>query len=117
MDAVFNDRDELMPVNVPNEGSLPGFSDSLVVETLGRCDASRHPPEPMPALPVHLRGLVESLACYQQAAADTAWEGTAHDGIRTLASHPLVRSLDVADAIYRDMAHAHRAYLPDRLLP
>ena len=28
MDAVFNDRDELMPVNVPNRGSVPGFPDS-----------------------------------------------------------------------------------------
>jgi len=38
MDAVFNDRDETLPVNVPNRGSVPGLSDSLVVETLGRCD-------------------------------------------------------------------------------
>ena len=116
MDAVFNDKGETMPVNVPNQGSIPGFPDSLVVETLGKCDSSGIHPEPMPALSVHLRGVVESLACYQQAAADTAWEGTALDGIRTLASHPLVRSLDVADAIYREMAHAHREYLPQRLL-
>jgi 6-phospho-beta-glucosidase len=37
--------------------------------------------------------------------------------MRALASHPLVRSLDVADALYRDMAHAHRDDLPSRLLP
>ena len=54
---------ETLPVNVPNAGSgLPGFPDSLVVETLGRCDARRHPPAAAcPALPSHLQGLVEAL--------------------------------------------------------
>jgi 6-phospho-beta-glucosidase len=58
MDAVFNDRGETLPVNVPNRGSVPGFSDTLVVETLGRCDADGVHPLPMPGLPTHLRGLV-----------------------------------------------------------
>ena len=31
MDAVFNDRGEMLPVNVPNQGSIPGFPDTLVV--------------------------------------------------------------------------------------
>ncbi len=44
MDAVFNDRGETLPVNVPNQGSVPGFSDTLVVETLARCDAEGDPP-------------------------------------------------------------------------
>lgn len=117
MDAVFNDRDELLPVNVPNQGSLPGFPDTLVVETVGRCSASGIAPEPMPALPDHLMGLVEALAYYQQATADAAWDGDHHDAVRALASHPLVRSIEVAETLYREMAHAHRAQLPDRLVP
>jgi 6-phospho-beta-glucosidase len=117
MDAVFNDRDELMPVNVPNCGSVPGFPDSMVVETVGRCSAAGVRPEPMPALPTQVSGLVESLGYYQQVAADAAWSGTHHDAMRALASHPLVRSLDVADRLYREMAHAHRDHLPPRLVP
>ena len=39
------------------------------------------------------------------------------DATRALASHPLVRSLDVAENLYREMAHAHRDHLPDRLVP
>jgi 6-phospho-beta-glucosidase len=117
MDAVFNDRGEVLPVNVPNQGSVPGFSDTLVVETLGRCDASGIAPLPMPGLPTHLRGLVEALAEYQQAAADAAWSGTPRDAVRALAAHPLVRSVDLAERLYREMAAAHRAHLPDRLVP
>jgi 6-phospho-beta-glucosidase len=117
MDAVYNDRDEVMPVNVPNHGSVPGFDDTVVVETLGRCDADGVHAIAMPGLPEHLRGLVESLAHYQTAAAEAAWAGDHRQAMRALASHPLVRSLQVADALYSEMAHAHRAYLPDRLVP
>ncbi len=117
MDAVFNNRNEVMTVNVANEGSMNGFPDSLVVETLGRCDASGVRPLPMPDLPTHVRGLVESLAYYQQAAADAAWSGTFREAVQALASHPLVRSISVAEAMYADMAHAHREHLPDRLIP
>jgi 6-phospho-beta-glucosidase len=117
MDAVYNDRGETLPVNVPNQGSVPGFPDTLVVETLGHCDASGIRPLPMPGLPTHLRGLVEALGEYQQAAADAAWSGDARDAVRALTAHPLVRSIDVAEALYAELAAAHRAHLPARLLP
>jgi 6-phospho-beta-glucosidase len=117
MDAVYNDRGETLPVNVPNQGSLPGFADTLVVETLGHCDAAGVRPLPMPGLPTHLRGLVEALGSYQQAAADAAWSGDARDGVRALAAHPLVRSVDLAERLYGELAAAHRDYLPARLVP
>jgi len=117
MAAVFDDTGETLPVNVPNRGTVPGFPDSLVVETLGRCDRAGVHPLPMPGLPTHLRGLVEALAEYQQAAADAAWSGTPRDAIRALASHPLVRSVDLAERIYLELADAHRDHLPERLIP
>jgi 6-phospho-beta-glucosidase len=117
MAAVFNDTGATLPVNVPANGTVPGFPDSLVVETLGRCDREGVHPLPMPGLPTHLRGLVEALAEYQQAAADAAWSGTPQDAVRALASHPLVRSVDLAERIYGELAAAHRDQLPERLIP
>jgi 6-phospho-beta-glucosidase len=117
MDAVFNDRDETLPVNVPNRGSVPGLPESLVVETLGRCDRNGVQPLPMPGLPTHLRGLVDALAAYQQAAADAAWSGGPQEAIQALAAHPLVRSVEVAERLYGEMAAAHREHLPARLVP
>jgi len=117
MDAVYNDRGETLPVNVPNQGSIPGFPDTLVVETLGHCDARGIRPLEMPGLPAHLRGLVEALGEYQQAAADAAWSGDAQDAVRALAAHPLVRSIDLAERLYDEMAVAHAQHLPERLVP
>lgn len=116
MDAVFNNKNEIMTVNVPSQGTLTGFPDTLVVETMGRCGADGVVPVPMPDLPTHVQGLVESLGYYQQAAADAAWSGGVHEAARALASHPLVRSIDLAERLYGEMSRAHRAHLPDRLV-
>jgi 6-phospho-beta-glucosidase len=116
MDAIYNDRKELWYVNVPNRGSLADFPDDLVVETVGYVDRNGVAPLAMGHLPRHVAGLVKMLGEYQALTAEAAWSGTRADAIRALASHPLVFSLHTAEAIYDDMAAAHRQWLPQRLL-
>jgi 6-phospho-beta-glucosidase len=116
MDAVFNDRKELWYVNVPNAGSIADFPDDLVVETMGYVDRHGVAPLVMGHLPRHVVGLVKMLGEYQALTAEAAWSGTRTDGVRALASHPLVFSLATAEAIYDEMAAAHRELLPERLL-
>lgn len=116
IDSIVNDRGSVFAVNACNNGSVPGFEDDLVVETEGRVDASWVHTLPQPALPRHVRGLVERLAEYQRLTADAAWSGTRRDGIRALLSHPLVRELDTAEQMYDEMAGRLRDLLPDRLL-
>jgi len=117
MDSVVNDKGEVHPVNVPNTGgALPGFPAELVVEVTGRCDRDFVTPLPQKPLPAHLRGLIESLAEYQWLAAEVAWHGGRREGIQALAAHPLVRTVTKAEAVYDELATAHRAYLPERLL-
>ena len=60
--------------------------------------------------------MIEELGEYQALTAEAAWTGGRREGIRALASHPLVVSLSLAETLYDEMAAAHRAYLPDRLL-
>lgn len=117
IEAIVNDRGTTWPVNIPNRASaLPGFPDDLVVEIPARVSAAGIEPIEVPALPRQVRGLIESLGAYQSLAAEAAWSGTSRDGVRALAAHPLVLTLPRAEAIYGDMAAAHRAHLPARLL-
>jgi 6-phospho-beta-glucosidase len=116
MDAIFNDRKEVWYVNVPNRGSIADFPDDLVVETLGYVDRNGVAPLVMGRLPRHVAGLVKTLGEYQALTAEAAWSGHRRDGVRALASHPLVGSLATADALYSEMAAAHQAWLPERLL-
>jgi 6-phospho-beta-glucosidase len=116
LDGIFNDRKEVWPVNVPNEGAIPDFPDDLVVEVPGYVDRHGVVPLTQPGLPRHVTGLVKMLGEYQALAAAAAWDGTRLDAIRALAGNPLCFSLPLAERIYDEMAAAHQAYLPERLL-
>ncbi|MBA2288519.1 MAG: glycoside hydrolase [Ktedonobacteraceae bacterium] len=116
MDAIYNDRKEVWYVNVPNNGAIADFPDDLVVELVGYLDRNGVTPLAQGHMPRHLLGLVQMLGEYQTLTAEAAWSGTRRDAIRALASHPLVLSLHKAEAIYDEMAAAHRQYLPERLL-
>ena len=116
MDAIFNDRKEVWPVNVPNQGAIPDFPADRVVEVPGYVDRHGVAPLAQPPLPRQVVGLVQMLGEYQALAAEAAWQGTRRDAIRALAANPLCVSLPLAETIYDEMAAAHRAYLPERLL-
>ncbi len=116
MDAIYNDRQAVWYVNVPNQGAIADFSDELVVEVVGYADRNGVVPLVQGHMPRHVLGLVQMLGEYQALTAEAAWSGSRTDAIRALASHPLVFSLHKAQAIYDEMAAAHRQYLPERLL-
>jgi 6-phospho-beta-glucosidase len=117
MDAIFNDKDEIHPVNLPNAGgALPGFPEDLVVELKGRCRATGIELQQSAPLPQHVRGLVEMLGEYQALAANAAWSGSRREAVRALCANPLVLNVDLAGRLYDALATAHRPYLPERLL-
>ncbi|GHO87443.1 family 4 glycosyl hydrolase [Dictyobacter formicarum] len=116
MDAIYNDRKEVWYVNMPNRSALADFPSDLVVEMPGFVDQSGITPMAQGHLPRQVRGLVEMLGEYQALAAEAAWSGNRKQAIQALASNPLVLSTHKAEAIYDEMAHALRAYLPERLL-
>ncbi len=116
MDAIFNDRKEVWPVNVPNRGAIADFPDDLVVEVPGYVDRNGVVPLAQGQLPRHVAGLVKMLGEYQALAAEAAWSGTRREAIQALASNPLCFSLPTAEALYDEMAAAHKDYLPERLL-
>ena len=117
IDAIVNDRRTVWPVNVPNRGGvLPGFPEDLVVEVPAVVGRDGAEPIPGPPLPAAVRGLIEALGSYQALAAEAAWSGGRREAIVALTSHPLVGSLPLAERLFDELAAAHRAWLPDRLL-
>ena len=118
MDAVFNDtRRDAAGERAQRGRRCRASPTTLVVETLGRCDREGVHPLPMPAAAEPPAGAGRDAGRYQQAAADAAWSGDARDAVQALSSHPLVRSIDLAERLYAEMAEAHRAQLPERLAP
>ncbi|MFV2063075.1 MAG: glycoside hydrolase, partial [Chloroflexota bacterium] len=117
MDSYFNDLGMVLPVNTPNVGgALPGFDEDIVVEVFARVDKDGVHPEQTAAIPRHVQGLISALGEYQWLAAEAAWKGDRRDAIRALSSHPWLTEIRRAEALYDEMAAAHREYLPRRLL-
>lgn len=116
MDAVFNNRQEVWPVNVPNRGAIADFPDDRVVEVPSYVDRHGIRPLAQGSLPPQVAGLVKMLGEYQALTAQAAWSGSRREAVQALASNPLVMSLAKAEAIYDEMAAVHRVYLPERLL-
>jgi 6-phospho-beta-glucosidase len=114
--AIVDDLNLVYYCNVPNGGALPTFPADRVVEV--PCLVNRHGALPLsqPPLPRRVAGLIEMLGEYQALAAEAAWSGGRADAIRALASNPLVFNLPKAQAVYDELAAAHRDYLPERLL-
>ena len=101
MDAVFNDRGETLPVNVPNRGSVPGFPDTLVVETLGRCDAEGIHPLPMPGLPTPPARARRGARRVPAGGRRRGLVGRRARRGAGAGAHPLVRSIDLAERLTR----------------
>ncbi|HEY0118576.1 MAG TPA: hypothetical protein VGC04_07345 [Cellulomonas sp.] len=117
MSAHYNDTGARLPVNLPNVGeALPGFDEDVVVEMWCTVDAAGVHPEPQEPLPHAVRGITQTLAEYQYLAAEAAWRGRRADAVRALTANPMVPTLTVAEELYDEMAAAHAAYLPERLL-
>jgi 6-phospho-beta-glucosidase len=114
--AIVNDEGRVFPCNVPNQGALADFPADRVVEV--PCLVNRYGATPLAvgALPTAVSGLVQMLGAYQAAAARVAWAGDRAAAIRALAANPLVLELGKATALYDELAAAHQAYLPERLL-
>ncbi|GAB2873839.1 family 4 glycosyl hydrolase [Streptomyces mayteni] len=118
MSAHYNDTGALLPVNLPNAGgALPGFEETTVVEVWCTVDRKGFHIRPQKPLPHSVLGITQQLAEYQILAAKAGWEGTRKDGVQALLANPLVANLKVAEELYDEMAVAHTAHLPERLLP
>ncbi len=110
--AVANDARELYIVNVPNHGSMPELPYEKVVEVPCVVDASGAHPLAMGSMPIQVRGLIQSVAAYEELAVDAALTGSRERGVDALACHPLVGSRDLARRLLDAYLEAHKQYLP-----
>jgi 6-phospho-beta-glucosidase len=115
LDAIANDRGERFMLNVPNRGATEQFPSGRVVEVPTLVD--RHGARPLPAgrIEAELADRLQHLAEYQHRTAVAGWRGTRQDAMAAMALDPLVGSREKAEAIYAEMAAAHRQHLPERL--
>ena len=112
MNAVYNNIDTFMVVNVPNCGVLPFLPNDAVIETACMVNASGSKSVTIAPPPKSVWGLIAAVKNYEQLAVEAALTGYRDTALLALLAHPLVGDYDVAKPLLDELLEANREYLP-----
>jgi len=115
--SIYNDKRDIQPVNVRNNGAIASIPDDSAVEV--NCVITREGPIPLSVgdVPVSVRGLVQQIKSFERVAAEAAVTGDYHQALLAMNINPLVHSDVVAKKILDEMLEAHKDYLPQFFKP
>lgn len=110
--AIHNNIDTGMVVNVPNRGALSFLPDNAVVEV--GCLVNRHGVAPLHVaeVPSMAWGLIAAVKNYEQLAVEAAVEGDVRKMKLALLAHPLVHEFALVEKLVPELLEANKKYLP-----
>lgn len=110
--SIYNDKRDIQPVNVRNNGAIASIPDDSAVEV--NCVITKEGPVPLAVgdLPVSVRGLVQQIKSFERITAEAAVTGNYHKALLAMTINPLVPSDAIAKKILDEMLEAHKDYLP-----
>jgi 6-phospho-beta-glucosidase len=94
--AIVNDQGAVIPLDVPNRGTLPFLDDEDIIEALCRVDANGPVPRAVAPVPDGPRDLIARVKRYERATVRAALTGNREELIAALALNPLVPSTEKA---------------------
>lgn len=110
--SIYNDKGDIQPVDVRNNGAIEGIDDDSAVEV--SCVITKDGPKPLAVgkLPVAVNGLVQEIKSFERLAIEAAVEGSYEKAVLALTINPLVRSDELAKTLVDELLEAHKDYLP-----
>lgn len=112
VNAVYNNIDTKMVVNVPNMGAVPFLPDSAVVEVGCLVNKTGVQPLHVANVPEMSWGLIAAVKNYEQLAVEAAVEGDIRKMKLALLAHPLVREYDLVEKLVPELLAANKEFLP-----
>lgn len=112
MNSLYNDSGDIQTLNVPNRGILDFLPDDACIEV--NCKVHKDGPVAMPVtvVPEAAKGLIHAVKTYEGLAIKAAVTGCRATALLALAHHPLVPSVNAAEAMLDEMLEQNKAYLP-----
>ncbi|WP_047982739.1 6-phospho-beta-glucosidase [Ornithinibacillus contaminans] len=112
INSIYNDKRDIQPVNVRNNGAIASIPNDSAVEV--NCVITKDGPKPITVgdLPVAVRGLVQQIKSFERVAAEAAVTGNYDKALLAMTINPLVPSDTIAKKILDEMLEAHKGYLP-----
>lgn len=112
VNAVYNNVDTKMVVNVPNQGAVSFLPDSAVVEIGCLVNKTGMQPLHVAKVPEMCWGLIAAVKNYEQLAVEAAVEGDIRKMKLALLAHPLVRQWEYVEKLVPELLEANKEYLP-----
>jgi len=112
MDAIHNNANRWIVVNVPNQGILKFLPDDAVIEAPCIVNNAGIRPIAVKDMPNTVWGLISAVKNYEQLAVEAAVKGDKDLAMLALLAHPLVRDYDVVKPLLHDLLEANKPYLP-----
>lgn len=112
VNAVHNNIDTQMVVNVPNRGAVPFLPDNAVVEIGCLVNKTGMHPLHVANVPPMCWGIISAVKNYEQLAVEAAVEGSVTKMKWALLAHPLVRQYDLVEKLVPELLEANRVFLP-----
>ena len=112
VNAVYNNVDTKMVVNVPNNGAVSFLPDTAVVEVGCLVNKTGIQPLHVAKVPEMCWGLIAAVKNYEQLAVEAAVEGDVRKMKLALLAHPLVRQWEYVEKLVPQLLEANKDYLP-----
>lgn len=112
VNAVYNNVDTEMVVNVQNKGAVPFLSDDGVVEINCLVNKRGMAPIHKSYIPAPCWGLISEVKNYEMLAVEAAVEGNVTKMKQALLAHPLVREYSVVEKLVPDLLEGSKEFLP-----
>lgn len=110
--SIYNDKRDIQPVDVRNNGAIEGIDDDSAVEV--SCVITKDGPKPLAIgkLPIAVNGLVQEIKSFERLSIEAAVEGSYEKAVLALTINPLVRSDELAKILVDELLESHKDYLP-----
>lgn len=112
VNAVYNNDDTEMVVNVPNRGAISFLSDTAVVEIPCLVNKRGMAPLHVSHIPEMCWGLIAAVKNYEQLAVEAAVEGSVRKMKLALLAHPLVHEYALIKQLVPELLEANKQFLP-----
>lgn len=113
INSLQNGTDEIHIVDIPNKGSIDGFSPEMVIEMPALVGANGAVPLPIRALSPEVRGLMQLIKAYEELTIEAAVKGSYELALRALLANPLSMSFEIVQPLLDDILAANKNLLPD----
>lgn len=112
INSIYNNKQDIQPVNTKNGGAIAGLPYESAVEV--NCVITKEGPRPIAVgdLPVAVNGLVQQIKSFERMAVEAAVSGDYYKALTAMTINPLVPSDTIAKRLLDEMLEANKEYLP-----